>query len=406
MTRRKPRLAILHYAAPPTIGGVEATIATHARLFADHGYPVRIIAGRGRTADAHAPLTLVRNADSNAPRVRRVNAELARGVASREFDALVDDLTDALSRALRRTDVLIAHNALSLHKNLALTAALKNLSHTRRIRLIAWCHDFAWRDPQYTADLHPGAPWEWLKQPWKNVQYVVVSAARKKELQEIWGDAGNIAVVPPGIDASEFFGVRDKTARWMREGTLDGAPLLLLPARVTRRKNIELAIEITAALRQRGTNAKLIVTGPPGPHNPTNTAYLDALRAQRTAAGVEDAVVFLHEYGRVDNATQRDLYLLADALLLPSEREGFGIPILEAGLARLPIFCSDLPPFRESARDHAIYFALDQPPAEIAARLADALANDPAYQMKQRVLQEYAWNHIFAECIEPLLTGG
>ena len=42
------RVAILHYAAPPLIGGVEATMADHARLLAARGYAVRLVAGRGR----------------------------------------------------------------------------------------------------------------------------------------------------------------------------------------------------------------------------------------------------------------------------------------------------------------------------------------------------------------------
>src|SRR5581483_1749305 len=118
--------------------------------------------------------------------------------------------------------------------------------------------------------------------------------------------------------------------------------------------------DITAALAARGYAPKLVVMGPLGPHNPANRAYLAELKAR---AG-ED-IVFLQEYGEVGNAERRDLYALADALLLPSAREGFGIPILEAGLARFPIFCSDIPPFHESARELAHYFALDEPPPEI-----------------------------------------
>jgi glycosyltransferase involved in cell wall biosynthesis len=108
----------------------------------------------------------------------------------------------------------------------------------------------------------------------------------------------------------------------------------------------------------------------------------------------------------VDDATRRDLFLLADVLLFPSEREGFGIPLLEAGLARLPIFCADLPPLRESARTHAHYFAPDETAPAIAARLADFCAHDSAYQLKQRTLREYAWERIFRERIEPLVRGG
>ncbi|MBI2300477.1 MAG: glycosyltransferase, partial [Armatimonadetes bacterium] len=42
-----------------------------------------------------------------------------------------------------------------------------------------------------------------------------------------------------------------------------------------------------------------------------------------------------------------DLYALADVVLLPSSTEGFGLPLLEAGLHRVPIVCSDLPALRE-----------------------------------------------------------
>jgi glycosyltransferase involved in cell wall biosynthesis len=143
--------------------------------------------------------------------------------------------------------------------------------------------------------------------------------------------------------------------------------------------------------------------GPLGAHNPANAIYLDELRDLRRARGVEDAVVFLQEQGNVNDAARRDLYALADALLFPSAREGFGIPILEAGIARLPIFCADLAPFRESAGEWANYFALDETPAAIAARIADALARDARYRLKQRVVREYAWQRIFAEKIEPLL---
>ncbi len=399
----QPRIAILHYAAPPTIGGVESTIAAHARLFASHGYPVKIIAGRGEPFDSRIPVTIIRDVDSKSELVLQVNAELVQGIVSKKFQTLVNRLIDTLTNALADCDVLIAHNVLSLHKNLALTTALESIP---RLKLIAWCHDFAWTDPQYADEIHPGLPWALLKQPWREVAYIVVSEARKRELENLWHASANISIIPPGIDACEFLGVTEKTRQWISDLGLAGAePLLLLPARLTRRKKIERAIETISALRRCGANAKLIVTGPPGPHNPANVAYLEQLQAQRRVLGVQDAVLFLYELGTVDAATQRDLFLLADALFFPSEREGFGIPILEAGLARLPIFCSDLPPFRESAGDYAHYFSPDALADEIAQQIIDMLSRNPAYQLKRRVMQEYAWERIFTQQIVPLVQG-
>jgi len=402
----RPRIAILHYAAPPTIGGVESTIAAHARLFADHGYAVKIIAGRGKQFDVRVPIRILPTVDSRHSFVTAVDQKLTEGAVTSDLGVLTATIGHLLTSTLADVDVCIAHNVLTLHKNLALTAALKEIADARRVKLIAWCHDFAWDDPVYARDLHAGMPWDLLRHKWDGVKYVVVSEARRKELAELLSIREmEISVAPPGLDVAEFLGVTPTTARWMRElGLLDAAPLLLLPARVTRRKNIELAIEISAALRECGLAPKLVVTGPLGPHDPANVAYFEELRVLRHTRNIENAVIFLQEHGDVDNATRRDLYLLADALLFPSEREGFGIPILEAGLVRLPIFCADLPPFRESAREHARYFAPDEPPAQIAAQIADVLTRDARYQLKQRVLREYVWEDIFTERIEPLVS--
>ena len=422
------RIAILHYAVPPVIGGVEVTIAAHARLLREYGYAVKLIAGRGDDA------TIIPEIDSRHPRVESVQRELHRGSVPEEFHALVQEIFAALERELRDADVLLAHNVVTLHKNLALTTALHQLVTQREIKFVAWSHDFAWADPVYADAVHDGFPWDLLKRAWENTTYVVVSESRQHELARVLNlDAAKIFVVPPGLDAAEFFQVSETTARWLRALKLfDAAPLLLLPARVTRRKNIELAIDIVNGLCEKGYAPKLLVMGPLGPHNPANQQYLQELKTRAaqvsfrafaamtpqreisdpsdkrflTSAARNDqagSIVFLQEHGTVDDATRRDLYALADALLFPSAREGFGIPILEAGIARLPIFCADIPPFRETAREFANYFSLDESPQDIAAHIANFFENDARYQLKQRVKQNYLWGHIFTTRIEPLL---
>ena len=47
MTPHRPRTAILHYSAPPVVGGVEAVMLAHARTFVAAGLEVTVIAGRG-----------------------------------------------------------------------------------------------------------------------------------------------------------------------------------------------------------------------------------------------------------------------------------------------------------------------------------------------------------------------
>ena len=413
----KPTIAILHYAGPPTVGGVEQTIAAHARLLADSGHPVRIISGMG--AFDGPGVTVLSNPalGSRGPRVEQVARELAAGQAGPAFAALADELAGWLAPALENCGALLAHNVLSLHKNLALTAALQRLHAAGRLpRLLAWCHDFAWRDPLYQAELHPGFPWDLLRRPWPGARYVAVSHDRRAQLDELLGlSEREIAVAPPGVDLAEFLKLEPATvALCERLALLEAEPLLLLPARITRRKNIELAIRIVGALGRQGLRPRLVVTGPPGPHNPANAAYLAELQTICADEGATDAVVFLYEHQRdaqarpvpASDAQLADLYRLADGLLFPSAYEGFGIPIIEAGLSGIPIFCSDIAPFREVAGAAALRFGLSEPPDQIGARIAAALRADPRAELRRRVRTEYSWQAIGRRVLAPLLQHG
>lgn len=99
-----------------------------------------------------------------------------------------------------------------------------------------------------------------------------------------------------------------------------------------------------------------------------------------------------------------DLFRIADALILPSHDEGFGLPVLEAGLARLPVVCSDLPALRALGGDDAVYLAPDEDPASAAARLLARLEADPAARLARRVRFEFAWPRIYEHHIAPLLA--
>lgn len=408
-------IAILHYAGPPDLGGVEVTMAAHARVIAAIGDTARIVTGSGDLQAPGIETRRLRELGSRGPLIEGLAQELAVGVVSERFYALVDQLAIWLSDALRDTHALMVHNVLSLHKNLAFTAALHRLHMAGKLpRLLAWCHDFAWRDPLYIPMLHPGSPWSLLRDPWPGVEYVVVSEDRRAILADLLGyDPAQIRVITPGVDLAAFFKLETETQELIaHHDLLSAAPLLLLPARVTRRKNIELAIQIIAALRTQGHSARLIITGPPGPHNPANAAYLAELMALRTQHQLGDAVIFLYEAFTDANGTPRpvsdamlaDLYRLADGLLFPSRYEGFGIPILEAGIAGMPIFCSAIPPLLATAGSAAMAFDLHEPPATIATRIAAHLAADPRTALRQRVRTAYTWEAIFQQTIRPLLA--
>jgi glycosyltransferase involved in cell wall biosynthesis len=403
------QIALLHYSVPPVVGGVESVLAQQARLMADAGHTVQVIAGRGGQFDPRIALTSLPLADSRHADVMAIKSELDAGRVPPAFTALVDTLQAKLTSALVGADVLIAHNVCSLNKNLALTAALHGLlAQAGAPRMILWHHDLAWTTPRYRSELHEGWPWDLLRRDWPEATQVVVSTLRQLELAELLRvPLDRIHVVPNGLDVAAFLKLEAQTVNLVhRLNLLEAEPLLLLPVRITPRKNIELAVRVTAALRSQFPNPVLVVTGPPGPHNPANAAYFARLKELRAALGLEGSVHYLAELaeGFLPDAVIADFYRLSDALFMPSREEGFGIPVLEAGLSRLSIFCADIPPLRELAGDRATYFSPDGPPEQIASQVAVRLATDPNYAMGVHVRTAYSWEGVYAQRIAPLLA--
>ena len=379
----------------------------HACLMADASHQVRIVAGRGKQTDPRIPFIHLPLADSRHPDILAVKAELDAGQVPPAFSELVDSLTAHLREALDGADVLIAHNVCSLNKNLALTAAVRNLIND--LRVILWHHDLAWTTPRYQSELYEGYPWDLLRQSWNGVKQVTISEMRQQELTELMQiDEKDVEVIPNGVDAAAFHKLEAQTKEYVKTlDLLNASPLFLLPVRITPRKNIELALRVCANLLQHFPDTKLVVTGPLGPHNPANVIYFEMLEALRKELKLEHAAHFLAELTTdyIPDEVIFDFYHLADALFLPSREEGFGIPVLEAGLAGLPIFCSDIPPLRSLGGTRVTYFSADADPLELANRIASHLSLNSVFRMRTEVRRRYIWENIYTRDIEPLLRG-
>ncbi|WKZ36949.1 MAG: glycosyltransferase family 4 protein [Anaerolineales bacterium] len=402
------KITLLHYSAPPVVGGVESVMDHHARLMARGGHQVQVIAARGRQVDSHIRFTSIPLVDSRHADILSMKEELDRGRVPGSFESAVGRIEAALSEHLQDTEVLIAHNVCSLNKNLALTAALFNISQRQKdLHMILWHHDLAWTTPRYLPELHKGYPWDLLKTAWKGVTQVTISDMRQDELAGLMKlKKSDIIVVANGVDVNRFFKLEEETQTYIaKTGLLDANPLLLLPVRITSRKNIELALNTLVHVRKAYTDAQLVVTGPLGPHNPANVKYFEKLAALRRDLGLSGAAHFLAELTDeyIPDAVISDFYQLADALFLPSFEEGFGIPILEAGLAAMPIFCSDIPPLRKLGGEFASYFIPEEDPETVGRMIVEKLDGNMVLGMKSFVRSNFIWDRIYKMKINPLL---
>ena len=124
----------------------------------------------------------------------------------------------------------------------------------------------------------------------------------------------------------------------------------------------------------------------------------------RAELGLENSALFLHDETPVDERDLAGLFALADALFFPSRQEGFGLPVLEAALHRLPIFCAAIEPLDALLTHGATHFQLDAEPAQIALEIATKLCSMDAWQARNQVRQEYAWPAVYRNFLAPLLA--
>jgi glycosyltransferase involved in cell wall biosynthesis len=411
----KHHIGILHYSAPPVIGGVEAVIHAQAQVLTQNGFAVDVIAGRG---DSSALPDSCRGIfhpllDSQHKTILKASQVLEKGHVPENFDILVNKIQKILFPVLAQVNHLIVHNIFSKHFNLPLTAALFQLLENEQIsHVIAWTHDLTWTSPNSCHQVHNGYPWDLLRQTHPKIDFVAVSEKRQAELCSLLNLAPNqVHVVHNGVKPATLLGLSPQSQQLIEKlQLLHSDMIVLMPVRVTQAKNIEYALQVLQALKKHVQNPRLILTGPPDPHSASNLAYFQSLKEQRRELGLEHQMAFIYECGMdasqaftIDETIVGDLFRISDVIFMPSHREGFGMPVLEAGLSGVPVMCSHIPAAEEIGRDDVLQFDPRQPAAVTAESLAKLVENNPLSRFRRRVRLHYTWQALFTNKIAPLL---
>jgi len=406
------RVAILHYSYPPVIGGVEFIIQGHAEILAKNGCRVKIITAKGETRHKNIQIDLIPEIGSGWPENKLLAEELKQGIVSERFQRLRRIIYPKVKHSLEGINICIIHNVMTMHFNLALTSILDEIINELhgKIRFYLWCHDATLMNPDYSVGDPGQYPWNLLRKFKQNATYIAISQWRKKQFSQLFGVSEDlIRVIPNGIDIKSFLRLSDSLWKMACDKKIfDDELVMFFPSRILKRKNYELAIEITKELVILGKKCRLLITAPPDPHNPNAIKYYSYLHDLVEKMELKDYVLFLSDlmgrYG-LDIGYQelQDLYKISDLLLITSSQEGFGIPLLEAGAMKIPIACSDIPPLLEITRDKALLFKLDDKPSYIAKQIIEFLDTQSTHPMFRQIVSKFSWEAIYRNYLKDLV---
>lgn len=378
-------VGLVTYSVKPR-GGVVHTLAL-AEALHQAGYPVRVVAlgdpGAGFFRPVRAPFTIIPAPPGLPTLEQRVFASV--GALAEGLGALVGDYP-----ILHTQDCISARAACQVRDRAGGPRAGGATGGREKvvIRTVHHVDDFTSRsliDCQRQAILEPD-------------RILVVSEHWRGILRREYGTAAE--VVHNGVDVARFAAAdRALAAALRRRAGAAHRQLILAVGGIEPRKGSDTLVEAVASLRRSGRRPVLAVLG--GHSFQDYRDYRERVLTSLPGLGLrlDDDVVLL---GTVADTELPAWYAAADVLAFPSTKEGWGLAVLEAMSAGLPVVASDLAVFREYLRPgrDALLVPADDASA-LAAALAAVLDDRPlAGRLRsagRKVAARYSWARSAAE---------
>jgi phosphatidyl-myo-inositol dimannoside synthase len=194
-------------------------------------------------------------------------------------------------------------------------------------------------------------------------------------------------ILPNCVDLDRFVPAERDTGLAARYG-LGASRVLLTVGRLSadeRYKGVDAVIEAMPRLLARFPDLKYLVVGD-GSDRPR-------LEAKTVTLGVANRVAFA---GRVDETEKVAHYNLADAYVMPSFGEGFGIVLIEAAACGVPVIGSRADGSREALLDGRLGRLVDpHSENELVDAVADAL-NAGAARLRNPLVRNFSFENFTA----------
>src|SRR4051812_32627775 len=180
---------------------------------------------------------------------------------------------------------------------------------------------------------------KWLYWPWAEYRVMRDAAAiiftseqeRDEARESFWLYKVREKVSALGVEEPEPLpSIKDKLLQ--RFPQLGGTRQLLFLGRLHPKKGCDLAIEAFAAVAGRYSDISLVMGGP------DQIGWKEKLVNRAQELGVNSRIVFT---GMLDGELKQSALMNADAFILPSHQENFGMAVVEAMAAGVPVLISD-----------------------------------------------------------------
>jgi glycosyltransferase involved in cell wall biosynthesis len=158
-------------------------------------------------------------------------------------------------------------------------------------------------------------------------------------------------------------------------------PYLLHVGSCVPRKRIDVLLDVFAAARGRRPDLRLVKAG---------GAWTPAQRDQIGRLNLGSAIVHRPDLTRAELAA---LYRRAALVLVPSEMEGFGLPVIEALACGAAVLASDLPALREAGGPAAVYLQVGDVAAwaETVIAILDRPDRAPPPEARRQQGARFTW---------------
>ena len=245
----------------------------------------------------------------------------------------------------------------------------------------------------------------------------IIAATQAEYAQLLWlyqADVNKILVIPPGVDVGRFYPIQSDEAKEFI-GVPPCGRMILFVGRIEPLKGLDVLIEAIASMHQKADFMEnpfcLVIIGGDNDENATQDDNLEISRIKELAEryGLSDLVTFL---GKKSQNSLPYYYSAAEAVVVPSQYESFGMVALEAMACGTPVVASQVGGLAYLVQDGVTGYTVPvDEPDELARKLASIL-EDPALHQRLgtqaiKVAQDYAWEKIAQKLLvvyEELLT--